>query len=175
VFARTVEWAVSQDIETATFHILTPYPGTALHERFAAQGRLLSTDWDLYDTRHAVFTPARMTPDALERGYARAYREFYRWSAIARSARAQGGPRETLRHLAYAGGWKKLEPLWDAVIQAERVPALLPLLETVLDAGAGRRRAARAEPVPPSRCTTTQAHPSSPRLRRSKPVPAGAD
>ncbi|KAB8143066.1 B12-binding domain-containing radical SAM protein [Chloroflexia bacterium SDU3-3] len=30
VFARTVEWAVSQGIETATFHILTPYPGTAL-------------------------------------------------------------------------------------------------------------------------------------------------
>ena len=175
VFARTVEWAVSQGIETATFHILTPYPGTALHERFAAQGRLLSTDWDLYDTRHAVFTPARMTPDALERGYARAYRDFYRWSAIARSARSQGGARETLRHLAYAGGWKKLEPLWDAVIQAQRVPALLPLLETVLDAGVGRRRAVRAELAPPNRRTATQAHPSSPRLRRSKPVPAGAD
>jgi radical SAM superfamily enzyme YgiQ (UPF0313 family) len=135
VFERTVEWAVSQGIETATFHILTPYPGTALHERFAAQGRLLTSDWDLYDTRHTVFRPARMTPEALERGYARAYRDFYRWSAIARSARAQGGPRETLRHLAYAGGWKKLEPLWDLVIQSEKVPALLPLLETVLDGG----------------------------------------
>ena len=31
VFDRTVEWAVNQGIETATFHILTPYPGTALH------------------------------------------------------------------------------------------------------------------------------------------------
>ena len=30
VFERTVEWAVEQGIETATFHILTPYPGTAL-------------------------------------------------------------------------------------------------------------------------------------------------
>ncbi|HPQ16537.1 MAG TPA: radical SAM protein, partial [Bryobacteraceae bacterium] len=28
VFDRTVEWAVGQGIETATFHILTPYPGT---------------------------------------------------------------------------------------------------------------------------------------------------
>ena len=28
VFERTVDWAVSQGIETATFHILTPYPGT---------------------------------------------------------------------------------------------------------------------------------------------------
>ena len=30
VFDRTVEWAIDQGIETATFHILTPYPGTAL-------------------------------------------------------------------------------------------------------------------------------------------------
>ena len=27
VFDRTVEWAIEQGIETATFHILTPYPG----------------------------------------------------------------------------------------------------------------------------------------------------
>src|ERR671938_1734870 len=33
VFDRTVDWAVSQGIETATFHILTPYPSTALHQR----------------------------------------------------------------------------------------------------------------------------------------------
>jgi len=33
VFDQTVEWAVGQGIETATFHILTPYPGTALYGR----------------------------------------------------------------------------------------------------------------------------------------------
>ena len=39
VFARTVDWAVTHGIETATFHVLTPYPGTALHTRMEAQGR----------------------------------------------------------------------------------------------------------------------------------------
>jgi radical SAM superfamily enzyme YgiQ (UPF0313 family) len=29
VFERTVDWAIGQGIETATFHILTPYPDTA--------------------------------------------------------------------------------------------------------------------------------------------------
>src|SRR6266545_2897619 len=42
VFDRTVEWAVSQGIETATFHILTPYPGTALHDRIHTEGRILT-------------------------------------------------------------------------------------------------------------------------------------
>ena len=37
VFERTVDWAVEQGIETATFHILTPYPDTALYRRMAAQ------------------------------------------------------------------------------------------------------------------------------------------
>src|SRR5512134_1047528 len=49
VFERTVEWAVRQGIETATFHILTPYPGTALYKRMAAEGRLLHSDWERYD------------------------------------------------------------------------------------------------------------------------------
>src|SRR5437763_5670418 len=31
VFNRTVEWAIKQGIETATFHILTPYPTTDLY------------------------------------------------------------------------------------------------------------------------------------------------
>ena len=61
VFERTVEWAIAQGIETATFHILTPYPGTALYRRMAAQGRITIHDWDRYDTRHAVFRPAQMS------------------------------------------------------------------------------------------------------------------
>ena len=69
VFTRTVEWAIEQGIETATFHILTPYPGTALHTRMEAQGRMLHRRWDRYDTRHAVFAPARMSGPALEEGY----------------------------------------------------------------------------------------------------------
>jgi radical SAM superfamily enzyme YgiQ (UPF0313 family) len=132
VFDRTVEWAVRQGIETATFHILTPYPGTALHERIAAEGRITCHDWDRYDTRHVVYRPQKMSPETLEAGYWRAYRDFYRWGSIFRSAWAQEGWAERLRHVAYAGGWKKFEPLWDWVIRAKRVGNLLPLLERIL-------------------------------------------
>jgi radical SAM superfamily enzyme YgiQ (UPF0313 family) len=46
VFRRTVDWAVSSGITTATFHILTPYPGTALYGSMQAQGRLTTCNWD---------------------------------------------------------------------------------------------------------------------------------
>ena len=137
VFDRTVEWAIEHGIETATFHILTPYPGTALYERMASQRRLLHGDWDLYDTRHVVYQPTRLTPEALEAGYWRAYRKFYAWGAIARGALAHATLNGRLRHFAYAAGWKKFEPAWDWVIRAKRVSYLLPTLETILN-GFGR-------------------------------------
>jgi radical SAM superfamily enzyme YgiQ (UPF0313 family) len=132
VFERTVEWAIEQGIETATFHILTPYPGTALHTRMNAQGRMTTQDWDLYDTRHAVFRPARMSAEELEQGYWRAYRDFYRWGSIARGAVTHGNVVSGLRHFAYAAGWKKFEPLWDVVIRAKRAGMMLPVLEAIL-------------------------------------------
>ena len=132
VFERTVDWAIDQGIETATFHILTPYPGTALYRRMAAEERITIHDWDQYDTRHAVFRPARMSAGELEEGYWRAYRQFYQWGSILRGAAAHRDVAAGLRHLAYAAGWKKFEPLWDLAIRAKRAGMMLPLLETIL-------------------------------------------
>jgi radical SAM superfamily enzyme YgiQ (UPF0313 family) len=139
VFDRTVGWAVDQGIETATFHILTPYPGTALFRRMEGEGRILHRDWDLYDTRHAVFEVRGMSAEELEAGYWRAYRDFYRWGSILRGARAHESWTDGLRHAAYAAGWKKLEPLWDWIIRGRKVSYALPVLERVLSRGAGAR------------------------------------
>jgi radical SAM superfamily enzyme YgiQ (UPF0313 family) len=132
VFARTVDWAIEQGITTATFHIQTPYPGTALHSALAREGRITSTNWDLYDTRHVVYRPARLTERALEEGYWRAYRDFYRWSSIARASFTHGTLKHQVKHFAYAIGWKKFERLWGLVIRARQLGAMTPLLEAVL-------------------------------------------
>jgi len=163
VFDRTVEWAIGQGIETATFHVLTPYPGTALNRRLAAEGRITTGDWDLYDTRHAVFRPAKMTADTLEEGYRRAYHDFYRWGSILRAASAKDRWTARLRHVAYTAGWKKLEPLWDRVIGARRISGMLPLLEAVL---AGQGRPPRLDE--PGRRARRQVEPSE---SRGRPVP----
>jgi radical SAM superfamily enzyme YgiQ (UPF0313 family) len=139
VFDRTVEWAIEQGVETATFHILTPYPGTALFTRMAAEGRILHREWDLYDTRHVVYRTRGMSGDELKAGYWQAYREFYRWSSILRGAWSKHEWFGRLRHVGYAGGWKKFEPLWDALIRLGQVTRMRPLLETILR-GFGRHR-----------------------------------
>src|SRR5437868_3047308 len=133
VFSRTVDWAISQGIETSTFHVLTPYPSTDLYARMAAEGRMLHGNWDLYDTRHTVFRPKHLRPEELEEGYWSAYQNFYRWGSVLRGAWTKPEWVPRLRHLAYAGAWKKFEPLWDVVIRAKQVNRVLPFLEAVLD------------------------------------------
>jgi len=132
VFSRTVDWAASRGLVTATFHVATPYPGTPYFAEIAGQDRLLHQDWARYDTRQAVFQPKQMTPRQLEDGYWRAYRDFYSWRNIGRAAHAHGAVRDRMRHLAYAGAWKKLEPMWDRVIRSQSLRTMRPLLEQVL-------------------------------------------
>ena len=168
VFDRTVEWAVHHGVETATFHILTPYPGTRLYQRMRAAGRIRHDDWDRYDTRHVVFTPALMSPAELETGYWRAYRDFYRWGSILRGAATKPTLRGKARHTAYAAGWKKFEPLWNLAIRAKRVGAALPLLEAVLDAG---RRTGTGVAV---RAAAPASSPVRRRRRPARPAPRPA-
>ena len=86
-----------------------------------AEGRIVTRDWDLYDTRHVVYRPARLTPEALKAGYDWAYREFYRWSSIARASLHHGTVKHQAKHFFYAAGWKKFEPLWDLLIRARQL------------------------------------------------------
>jgi radical SAM superfamily enzyme YgiQ (UPF0313 family) len=132
VFERTVDWAIGQGITTATFHIQTPYPGTGLHARMEREGRITTRNWDLYDTRHVVYRPARLTPTQLEEGYHWAYEEFYRWSSIARASFTHGSLKHQAKHFFYAAGWKKFERAWNLVIRARRLALMTPLLEAVL-------------------------------------------
>ena len=132
VFQRTVDWAVSHGLTTATFHIQTPYPGTALYSRMENEGRITTRNWDLYDTRHVVFRPSRLTPAALKSGYDRAYREFYRWSSIGRAALTHGSLKHQAKHFFYAAGWKKFEREWNAIIRLGQLQRMTPLLEAVL-------------------------------------------
>ncbi|MBY0399558.1 B12-binding domain-containing radical SAM protein [Myxococcota bacterium] len=149
VFARTVDWAVESGITTATFHILTPYPGTALYTEMVARNRLVTTDWDLYDTRHVVYRPLGLSPERLRQGYEEAYESFYRWSSIYRAASAHATTRHRLKHFFYSAGWKKFERAWHTVIRIQQLAQMRPALEAVL------APAARPAAIPLSRSART--------------------
>ncbi len=139
VFRRTVDWAVEHGITTATFHIQTPYPGTLLHARMVREGRMLTQDWNLYDTRHVVYQPARLSPATLKTGYDWAYEEFYRWKSITQASLYHGSFKHQAKHFFYAAGWKKFEPVWDLIIRARQLTRVTPMLEGVLSRVTGSK------------------------------------
>jgi len=132
VFARTVEWGVRNAITTSTYHVLTPYPGTRLFSDMDAQGRLVTRDWDRYDTRHVVYRPAKLSPEQLEAGYWWAYRQFYSWPNIVRASLRHDSAKHMLKHFAYTAGWKKFEPVWNFLIKTRHLNEMLPVLEAIL-------------------------------------------
>lgn len=132
VFRRTVDWGVENAITTATYHVLTPYPGTRLFQSMESDGRIISRNWDLYDTRHVVYKTQSISADELEQGYNWAYKEFYKWTNIFEASLQHDSLKHKLKHLFYTGGWKKFEPLWNFIIKTGGLNNMLPLLETIL-------------------------------------------
>ena len=132
VFKRTVDWGVKNSITTSTYHVLTPYPGTRLFKDMEQQGRILTKNWDLYDTRNVVYQTTNLTADELKNGYDWAYKEFYSWSNILKASLNHDSHKHKLKHFFYSGGWKKFELVWNFMIKTKNLNGMLPILESIL-------------------------------------------
>ena len=101
----------------------------------AAEGRLLSDDWSLFDGHHVVMAPAQMTALELQLGVLEAMRRFYSWPTIlasgvtsalshlpdltsaVRPALLRQLP--TIARLAWARRWEDIAPLVDTALPAQ--------------------------------------------------------
>ncbi len=152
IFDRTLEWTITRGLESATFHVLTPYPGTPLYQRMKRQGRILTDNWDLYDTRHAVFRPSQMTAGQLEEGYWKANTQFGSFRSIWRSAATKRHVADRVRHFLFSTGLRRYSGTWAWIIRHGQMRRMVPVMESVLSAF-GRYGAAKhnAAPVPQSK------------------------
>jgi radical SAM superfamily enzyme YgiQ (UPF0313 family) len=82
VFEATVQLVQDLGVDIPRYSLYTPYPGTPLFARMQAENRILSYNWDDYDTMHVVIKPLQMTPEQLYRGFKWAYRETFRLDRV---------------------------------------------------------------------------------------------
>jgi len=147
VFQRTAEWVEANRLECATFHVLTPYPGTPLYGQFAAEGRLLHRRWSLYDTAHVVFRPRHMTPEQLAEGYAWCYQRLFSHASIWRRRPRQ--PDAVLPYLAMSYLYKRSNRMWAFLIRHRLTHAVWgPLVEWTRRRHLGFRARLEATPSP---------------------------
>lgn len=118
-FLNLAEWIETNRLECATFHILTPYPGTPLFRQMEAEGRLLHRNWNLYDTAHVVFRPKKLTPEELHLGYDWLYRRLFSHASILR--RRPQDWRALPGYLASSYLYKRSNRLWHYLIKRKLV------------------------------------------------------
>jgi radical SAM superfamily enzyme YgiQ (UPF0313 family) len=149
VFTTLAEWIDATRLECATFHILTPYPGTPLFRQMEAEDRLLHRDWARYDTAHVVFRPKHLTPEELQLGYEWLYRRLFAYASI--WARRPESPSQWPAYLAGAYLYKHANHLWPFLIRHQLVHAAWrPLVELARRRHMRTRRSlVRAEPITP--------------------------
>ena len=81
------------NIDLPRFTILTPLPGTAFYDEMKKAGRIITDDYDLYDTEHVVFQPKHMMPEELQALYikiktdANSFRHIFRRSMKSKNNR----------------------------------------------------------------------------------------
>ncbi len=73
---ETIRFACELDPDIASFHALTPFPGSELWERRLELGTV-AEDLATYTYQGAAFVPHTMTRDEIQRLRQRAYRTFY--------------------------------------------------------------------------------------------------
>ena len=110
VFADTVDWVNEARVDIPRFSLYTAFPGTPLFRQLDREGRILSRNWDDYDTMHVTVRPLLMSPEELHEGFRWTYRETFRLSAVVR--RFRGCSVNTLinlvGNLAYRGFVRRL-------------------------------------------------------------------
>jgi radical SAM superfamily enzyme YgiQ (UPF0313 family) len=82
VFMETARFAIEAHIDLPRYAIVTPFPGTLLHQRLEAEGRILTKNWELYDGQHIVFQPKLMTPQQVYAGHEQAWKYTYSYRAM---------------------------------------------------------------------------------------------
>jgi len=74
---ETLRFAIKQKIDTIQMSVLTPFPGTKVHEELVRQKRIFNTEWSLYDGQHVVFKPKMLSAKQLQLNVLSAYTKFY--------------------------------------------------------------------------------------------------
>lgn len=82
VFEETVKFIDRNQLELASFSILTPLPGTQLYGEMEEQGRIIDRDWAKYTCGEVVFRPKLLTVDQLQDGYYWARRQVSSYRSI---------------------------------------------------------------------------------------------
>ena len=82
VFQQIIDFCIDSKLDWALTFIMAPYPGTDSFLRLEKEGRILSRDWEKYDSLNVVYQPLLMSVEDLEKGMRRVWKEVFSLPSI---------------------------------------------------------------------------------------------
>jgi radical SAM superfamily enzyme YgiQ (UPF0313 family) len=82
IIKETVRFLIKNKVSTASFNILTPYPGTRTYDELKSCNRLMTADWKYYDHNTVVFKPQNMSAFELQLFKLKARKKFYSLASV---------------------------------------------------------------------------------------------
>ena len=82
VFSKFLDFGMKVKLDAAFLTVVTPFPGTRIHERMKEDGRIFDFDWEHYDISTVVYKPTKLSVKDLQEGYWWMFREFHTFPNI---------------------------------------------------------------------------------------------
>ena len=76
-FKKLSNFIIDNNLYAAQITILTPLPGTRLRKKMEKENRLFPAGWENYTCLNANFAPRKMTPEQLEAGLLKIYKDVF--------------------------------------------------------------------------------------------------
>lgn len=83
-FDRVYEFVNKTKLDAVLFSVLTPFPGTRVHDRMEKENRIISCNWDDYDMNTVVFKPKLLSPEKLQEKFNQINSSVYSCSSLFR-------------------------------------------------------------------------------------------
>ena len=80
--SHTVDFAISNRIDTIQLMALVPMPGSLIYDQIHQEGRILTYDWGKYDAHFVVFKPLKMSAFELQWEIIKGMMKFYSWKEV---------------------------------------------------------------------------------------------
>jgi len=91
VFDQITDFVIQNKLDWALTFIMAPCPGTDSFLRLEKEGRILTRDWEKYDSLNAVYQPLLISSEELEKGMQGVWKKVFSLPSIYR--RIIKGPR----------------------------------------------------------------------------------
>jgi len=82
VFDSLVDFVDEIEIDIPRFAVLTPFPGTPVYNQLKREGRIISENWQVYDSVRVVFQPEGMSVEELQQGIVKVWRNAFKTRRI---------------------------------------------------------------------------------------------